>query len=285
MTKPAAYLALARPFTLLAPATGMIAYGVAAAGSGGTFRLSHADVRHIAPGAGQPTNIVFALTGSGPHVINLVGEVGVHAADTTIEQLTELQRRKPYSRVPVYDGNIDHIIGIVLTHDLLQITDSDARTRTVRQMMKPVHFIPETQRVSSLLREMQQANLHMAIVIDEYGSVAGVVTMEDLVEEIVGEIRDEHEPKADIIRESENSYVVPGNMDVDRLQELFNIRPEAHDATTVAGLVSEALGRIPNRGEVVERDDLRFEVLESTGRRVVRLRISSTPQHRQQMRA
>ena len=212
-------------------------------------------------------------------------EITAVVADTTIEQLTELQRRKPYSRVPVYDGNIDHIIGIVLTHDLLQITDSDARTRTVRQMMKPVHFIPETQRVSSLLREMQQANLHMAIVIDEYGSVAGVVTMEDLVEEIVGEIRDEHEPKADIIRESENSYVVPGNMDVDRLQELFNIRPEAHDATTVAGLVSEALGRIPNRGEVVERDDLRFEVLESTGRRVVRLRISSTPQHRQQMRA
>ena len=212
-------------------------------------------------------------------------EITAVAADTTIEQLTELQRRKPYSRVPVYDGNIDHIIGIVLTHDLLQITDSDARTRTVRQMMKPAHFIPETQRVSSLLREMQQANLHMAIVIDEYGSVAGVVTMEDLVEEIVGEIRDEHEPKADIIRESENSYVVPGNMDVDRLQELFNIRPEAHDATTVAGLVSEALGRIPNRGEVVERDDLRFEVLESTGRRVVRLRISSTPQHRQQMRA
>ncbi|PYX77637.1 MAG: HlyC/CorC family transporter, partial [Acidobacteria bacterium] len=154
-------------------------------------------------------------------------EITAVAADTTIEQLTELQRRKPYSRVPVYDGNIDHIIGIVLTHDLLQITDSDARTRTVRQMMKPVHFIPETQRVSSLLREMQQANLHMAIVIDEYGSVAGVVTMEDLVEEIVGEIRDEHEPKADIIRESENSYVVPGNMDVDRLQELFNIRPEA----------------------------------------------------------
>ena len=211
-------------------------------------------------------------------------EITAVPADTTIEQLTELQRRKPYSRVPVYEGNIDHIIGLVLTHDMLQIADSDARTRTVRQMMKPAHFVPETQRVSSLLREMQQANLHLAIVIDEYGSVAGVVTMEDLVEEIVGEIRDEHEPKADIIRESDNSYVVPGSMDVDRLQELFNIRPEAHDATTVAGLVSEALGRIPNRGEVVERDDLRFEVLESTGRRVVRLRISATPQHRQ-MRA
>src|SRR5438552_16774148 len=101
-------------------------------------------------------------------------------------------------------------------------------------MMKPVHFIPETQRVSSLLREMQQANLHMAIVIDEYGSVAGVVTMEDLVEEIVGEIRDEHEPKADIIRESDHSYVVPGNMHVDRLPDLFTIPPEAHEARSAA---------------------------------------------------
>ena len=118
----------------------------------------------------------------------------------------------------------------------------------------------------------------MAIVIDEYGSVAGVVTMEDLVEEIVGEIRDEHEEKADVIRESDNSYIVPGNMDVDRLEELFHVRPEPREATTVAGLVSEELGHIPARGEVVERDELRFEVLDSTPRRVERLRISTIPQ-------
>ncbi len=131
--------------------------------------------------------------------------------------------------------------------------------------------------MSVLLRELQQEHMHMAIVIDEYGGVAGVVTIEDLVEEIVGEIRDEHEAKADIVRENENSYIVPGNMDVDRLTELFGVRPEAHEATTVAGLVSEMLGRIPERGEVVEDENLRFEVLESTDRRVVRLRIS----HRQ----
>jgi len=104
-----------------------------------------------------------------------------------------------------------------------------------------------------------------------------VVTIEDLVEEIVGEIRDEHEAEADIIRENENSYVVPGNMDVDRLDELFHIRPNGHEAATVAGLVSEILGRIPEQGEVVEENGLRFEVLESTDRRVERLRISAMP--------
>ena len=104
---------------------------------------------------------------------------------------------------------------------------------------------------------------------------SSMVTMEDLVEEIVGEIRDEHEPKADIIRESEGSYVVPGNMDVDRLAELFGIRPEGRESATVAGLVSELAGRIPQKGEVVEDDGLRFEVLESTDRKVERVRITA----------
>jgi CBS domain containing-hemolysin-like protein len=129
--------------------------------------------------------------------------------------------------------------------------------------------------VSVLLREMQKGNIHMAIVIDEYGGVAGVVTIEDLVEEIVGEIRDEHEAKADIVRENDHSYIVPGNMDVDRLGELFQVWPEDHEATTVAGLVSELLGRIPAAGEIVEDDGLRYEILESSGRRVERLRIST----------
>jgi CBS domain containing-hemolysin-like protein len=205
------------------------------------------------------------------------------AAETTVEQLTELLRQKPFSRVPVYEESIDHIKGIVFAHDVLQVADAEARTRKVAELMRPAHFVPETQHVSRLLREMQRDNIHMAIVVDEYGGVAGIVTIEDLLEEIVGEIRDEHEQKPDIIRESESSYVVPGDMDVDRLGELFHVRPEGHDATTVAGLVSEVLGRIPNRGEVVEDGDLRFEVLDSTDRRVERLRISAMPQR--QMRA
>jgi CBS domain containing-hemolysin-like protein len=202
-------------------------------------------------------------------------EIVAVPVDATVEQFTELLRTKPYSRVPVYEGSIDNIRGIVFAHDVLQVPDSEARTRTVRELMKPAYFVPESQRVTSLLREMQKENTHMAIVLDEYGGTAGVVTIEDLVEEIVGEIRDEHEAEADIVRESENSYVVPGSMDVDRLEKLFHVRPEEREATTVAGLVSEILGRIPEQGEVVEDNGLRFEILESTDRRVERLRISA----------
>jgi len=103
--------------------------------------------------------------------------------------------------------------------------------------------------------------------------VAGLVTIEDLIEEIVGEIDDEHE-KAEVVRESDHSYIVPGNMDVDRLDELLGTRPEGKESATVAGLVSELAGRIPQKGEVIEEDGLRFEVLESTERRVERVRIS-----------
>jgi CBS domain containing-hemolysin-like protein len=141
-------------------------------------------------------------------------------------------------------------------------------------MRKDVYFVPESKLGSDLLREMQKHNIRMAIVVDEYGGVAGLVTIEDLVEEIVGEIRDEHE-KAEVVRESDRSYIVPGNMDVDRLDELFGVRPEGKESATVAGLVSELAGRIPKKGEVVEEDGLRFEVLESTQRRVERVRISA----------
>jgi putative hemolysin len=109
--------------------------------------------------------------------------------------------------------------------------------------------------------------------VDEYGGVAGLVTIEDLVEEIVGEIRDEHDP-SEIVREHENSYVVSGRTDVDRLDELFGFKPEGREAATVGGLVSELAGRIPHKGELIEDDGLRYEVLESSDRRVERVRIS-----------
>jgi len=192
----------------------------------------------------------------------------------TIEEFTELLQKKPYSRVPVYEGSIDRIKGLVFAHDVLQVTDVDARTRSVASILKPIHFVPESKPVQELMREMQKLKIHLAAVIDEYGSVAGVVTIEDLLEELVGEIRDEHEMQTDVVKENDSSYIVPGSMDVDRLGELFGVRPENYEASTVAGLVSEALGRIPHAGEVVQEDGLRFEVLQSTDRKVERLRIS-----------
>jgi CBS domain containing-hemolysin-like protein len=202
-------------------------------------------------------------------------EIVAVPTNTTVEQFIELLRTKPFSRVPVFEGTIHNIKGIVYAQDVLQVPDTEAHTRTVDTLMrKDVYFVPESKLGSELLREMRKNNIRMAVVVDEYGGVAGLVTIEALVEEIVGEIDDEHE-KAEVVRESDHSYIVPGNMDVDRLDELLGTRPEGKESATVAGLVSELAGRIPQKGEVIEEDGLRFEVLESTERRVERVRISA----------
>jgi putative hemolysin len=194
--------------------------------------------------------------------------------DTNVERFIEMLRTKHYSRVPVYQGSIHNIKGIVYAQDVLQVPDSEARARTLDTLMRrEVHFVPESKLGSDLLREMQKQNIRMAIVVDEYGGVAGLVTIEDLVEEIVGEIRDERD-KPEVVREGERSFIVAGGMDVDRLDELFGNKPEGKESATIAGLVSELAGRIPRKGEVVEEDGLRFEVLESTDRKVERVRVT-----------
>lgn len=200
---------------------------------------------------------------------------------TTLEQFLVQLKEHNFSRVPVYSGTLDNITGIAFSHDLLQITDEEARTRTVASMQRPAAFVPETKRGYELLREMQREKQHMRIVIDEYGGVAGLVTIEDLLEQIVGEIRDEHEPEVPIEdpqREDNGSWVVPGSFNVDQLGDLFG-EPvqlgEGWEATTVGGLVSEIEGRIPLPGEMVvlESAGLRMEVVASTDRRVERVRV------------
>jgi len=199
----------------------------------------------------------------------------------TLEKFLELLKEHNYSRVPVYDRTLDSITGIAFAHDLLQITDEEARLRTVASIQHSAVFVPETKRGYELLREMQREKQHMRIVIDEYGGVAGLVTIEDLLEEIVGDIRDEHEKDGhtgDPQREPGGVWVVPGDFPVDELPRLFGDAVEVdgeYEATTMGGLVSEIEGRIPLPGEVVllEHTGLRIQVVASTDRRVDRLRI------------
>jgi putative hemolysin len=200
---------------------------------------------------------------------------------TTLEHFLTMLQEQNYSRVPVFQGTIDNITGIAFAHDLLQITDEEARTRTVASIQRPAVFVPETKRGYELLREMQREKQHMRIVIDEYGGVAGLVTIEDLLEQIVGEIRDEHEedaPVEDLQHEPNGAWVVPGSFAVDQLGSLFDSPLDignGYEATTVGGLVSELEGRIPLVGEVVTLDNagLRMEVVASTDRRVDRVRV------------
>jgi putative hemolysin len=200
---------------------------------------------------------------------------------TTIEDFLAMLKEHNYSRVPVFQGTIDNITGTAFAHDLLQITDEEARTRTVASIQRSAAFVPETKKGYELLREMQREKQHMRIVIDEYGAVAGLVTIEDLVEQIVGDICDEHEDDAPALRpqhEPGGSWVVPGSFAVDQLGNLFDAEfhiPEEYEATTVGGLVSEVEGRIPHAGEVVTLDTagLRMEVVASTDRRIDRVRV------------
>jgi putative hemolysin len=196
----------------------------------------------------------------------------------TLEQFLEQIRANPYSRVPVFEGTLDNVTGIAFAHDLLQIADTETRTKKVADIQRAVAFVPETKKVNELLREMQREKQHMRMVIDEYGGVAGLVTIEDLLEELVGAISDEHEKEdlSAVIKEPGGAWLVPGDLEIARVEEILGgvELPEDVEATTAGGLVSEAAGRIPQTGEVVEGFGLRFEILASTDRRVNRMRLS-----------
>ncbi|MBV9265729.1 MAG: HlyC/CorC family transporter [Acidobacteriaceae bacterium] len=197
------------------------------------------------------------------------------AATASVEDLRQLVIHEQYSRIPVYQNNIDTVIGFVHVRDIFELDAEERQTKSLQDLIRPIMLVPETKPVTDLLREMQRESTHVVIVIDEYGNTAGLVTMEDLVEEILGEIRDEHEPERDVRQESETVFVAPGNLDLDRLHDLFNFRPgNGTESTTVGGLITEWLGHVPQPGEFVERDGVRFDVLAANGRRVEEVRIS-----------
>jgi len=198
-------------------------------------------------------------------------------AGATLEEFRDLVVETKFSRLPVFEKSLDDIVGIVMSRDMLEVPDSEAGHRTVRELMRPALFIPETKFGSELLKEMQRKNQQMAIVIDEYGLMAGIVTVEDLVEEIVGEIGEEdRRPAPDVIRESGGSLVMRGSVPVEKVGDLFGIQlaasPEHSGATTLAGLLNSVAGHVPRTGEVMETEGLRFEVLEANQRKVLRVR-------------
>jgi CBS domain containing-hemolysin-like protein len=195
-------------------------------------------------------------------------------ASKTLEELRQVVINEQYSRVPVFEKTIDNIVGFVHVRDMFELDAQQRASRDVRSMMRPIRRVPETKPVHKLLRDMQQDGVHMVVVIDEYGNTAGLATMEDLVEEILGEIRDEHEPGVDAVPEGNGAFVVAGNFDLDNLKQLIDFTPdEGTEATTVGGLVTEWLGCVPKPGEAVERGGIVLEVLSSDDRRVERVRI------------
>ena len=197
-------------------------------------------------------------------------------ADATLEQLRQLVIHEQYSRIPVFEQNVDQIVGFVHARDMFEIDEEEREDRLVRELVRTILFVPETKPVHELMRQMQQESTHMVIVVDEYGNTAGLATMEDLLEVIIGEIRDEHEPSSDVVDDGRGGYIVSGNFDLARVEDLLDtFHPEENiESTTVGGLISEWLGRVPKPGEYVERHGLRIEVLAGDHLRVAQVRLS-----------
>jgi len=197
-------------------------------------------------------------------------------ADASLEEMHAKYVETKFAKMPVYEKSLDDIIGMVQAQDLLQIADTDLPKRKVRELLKPVLFVPETKVGSDLLREMRQKNQLMAIVIDEHGSVAGIATVEDLVEEIVGESgADQMQPAPDAVREADGSLVLRGSMPIPDVEKLLGVQLGDHSdetVTTIAGLLSHALGKVPAPNDKLDLEGYRFEVLEANQRKVLRLR-------------
>jgi putative hemolysin len=197
------------------------------------------------------------------------------SVSATLDQLRQLVINEQFSRIPVYEETIDQVIGFIHVRDMFELPETDMPKRTIRELARTIRTVPEMKPVAALMKEMQEEHSHMVIVVDEYGNTAGLATMEDLLEVIIGEIRDEHEPESDVKEEGDGSYLVSGSFDVDGIAELVPAfrRGEEIQSTTVGGLAGEWLGRVPKTGEVVDRNGVRIEVLDSDGLRVNRVRI------------
>jgi putative hemolysin len=193
--------------------------------------------------------------------------------DRIIDQII----RTGYSRMPVFRENVDNIVGVVYTKDILSILQN-RELIVLQDILRQPYFIPETMKVDELLREFQRGHLHMAIVVDEYGGTSGMVTLEDLIEEIVGDIRDEYDildaEEKNVEKIEEGLWRVRGVTDIAEINELTLLNlPESRDVNTIAGFVTELMGRVPKKGEQVVFQNIELTILAATSRKIDRLQV------------
>jgi CBS domain containing-hemolysin-like protein len=206
--------------------------------------------------------------------------IDVLAFDVTqpFDELARVFSESKYSRIPIYEGSVDKIVGIVHIKEVFEALVKGEK-RPVAELARAPYFVSETKKVSELLREFQSEHIQVAVVVDEYGGTAGIITIEDIVEEIVGEIADEHEEdEATIVDLGDGEYMVSGQLRVEALEELLDADLEGDDYETVAGLIFTSTGRIPKPGAVVKKNGYQFIVDRADRRRIYRVRVSRDPE-------
>ena len=193
-------------------------------------------------------------------------------ADATLEQLRAFFQEQEYSRVPVFRDSLDNILGFVFIKDLIKRQNQP--DTQVTSLMRPAYFVPETKRVAELLREFQRKQVQSAVVVDEYGGTAGLVTLEDLLEEIVGEIRDEYDVESEpFVEEDENTFLISGRVNIDQVADRLGLQSEGQGFETFGGYLLTHLGRVPSVGETFDVDGLSVEVLDAEHRRIQKVRV------------
>jgi len=201
-------------------------------------------------------------------------------ATATIREARDVILESKYSRLPVYRDQIDNVEGIIYVRDLLQCWATGREDESIKPLVRAVYDVPETKPVAELLEEMQKAHVQLAMVIDEYGGVCGLVTVEDILEEIVGEIEDEDiagEELEEIVECGEGCYEVLASIEIGKIERLFHMEIEDDDFTTIAGLVINESGHVPDVGELLTFRGLAVEVLQADERRIIRLRVKKAP--------
>lgn len=194
--------------------------------------------------------------------------------DCRVSDAADIALQSGHTRIPVYHETIDRVLGVATVQDMLRALRTDQFDQSVTTVMRPVHYVPETKKVDELLRELQKTRMHLAIVIDEYGGTAGLVTIEDLLEEIVGEIRDEYDVEPQMINVMSDTEVhVDARVPLDDINEVLGVRWEAEDSDTVGGFVYEQMGRVPDPGDTLQRGNHTITVLNTEGARIKQLSI------------
>jgi len=192
----------------------------------------------------------------------------------SVEQASDVALQSGHTRLPIYRESIDNVAGVVTVQDLLRAVRRGEQAHLATHVMRPVHYVPETKKVDDLLRELQKGRVHLAIVVDEYGGTAGLVTIEDLLEEIVGEIQDEYDVEPQMVEiVNDNEVRVDARVPLDDVNELLRVEWEAEDSDTIGGFVYEQLGRIPNPGDNVQVGEYAVTVLSTEGARIKQLAI------------
>jgi CBS domain containing-hemolysin-like protein len=207
----------------------------------------------------------------------MVPRIDVFAVDSrmTVAKVRRTVSRSGHSRVPVYEGTIDRVIGMLYVKDIVDITDEDAERTGIDQLVRDAYFVPEGKKIDDLLREFRMRRQHMAVVVDEYGGTSGIVTLEDILEEIVGEITDEYDRETSLIRRTgEASYLIEGRTPLDDLRDTLGIDLQSEEVDTLGGLLYDLLGRVPTEGEQIESDGIVFRIERLDGQRIAEVLVT-----------